>query len=321
MYRALIEATAFGTRVIIDAFEATACRSTRVVACGGLPQRNRLLMQIYADVTNREIKVAASKQTPALGAAMFGAVAAGPAAGGHATIAAAVPPDGTAERARLPSPTGASGCVRRALYGEYVRLHDLFGRGGDDVMRRLKGLRSAGAGSTPSEARGDFLCWCAAIQTCRRVVEEAMRTFGRVEALVDAASSSGSTTSSYRSRRRRVSASRDRARPPSRYERGTATSPLSSSCNSSTSAATLRRQPVVQSRITARRRPSRRSPGDRALAPHFPGQDVLVESHLQVERRRIGEQITMARFSLVCVIAGRRRAVRASCGSRSRSPW
>ena len=77
IYRALIEATAFGTRVIVDAFERRACRVDGIVACGGLPERNTLLMQIYADVTGREIAVAASQQAPALGAAMFGAVAAG----------------------------------------------------------------------------------------------------------------------------------------------------------------------------------------------------------------------------------------------------
>lgn len=77
IYRALLEATAFGTRKIVDAFHSNGVEVNELYACGGLPQKNALLMQIYADVTNREIKVAASKQTPALGAAMFGAVAAG----------------------------------------------------------------------------------------------------------------------------------------------------------------------------------------------------------------------------------------------------
>ena len=77
IYRALIEATAFGTRVIVDAFESAGVRVDGIVACGGLPERNRLLMQIFADVTGREFAVAASGQAPALGSAMFGAVAAG----------------------------------------------------------------------------------------------------------------------------------------------------------------------------------------------------------------------------------------------------
>jgi L-ribulokinase len=80
LYRALIEATAFGTRVIVDAFRSAGVAVDRMVACGGLPERNKLLVQIYADVTGLEHAVPVSKQTPALGAAMFGAVAAGAAA-------------------------------------------------------------------------------------------------------------------------------------------------------------------------------------------------------------------------------------------------
>jgi L-ribulokinase len=140
IYRALIEATAFGTRVIIDAFEAGGVSIDRVVACGGLPDRSPLLMQIFADVTGRSWQVAASSQTPALGAAMFAAVAAGPGAGGYATIE-----DAAAAMAHLrdvsfdPDPTSRS--VYDALYGEYLRLHDLLGRGGDPVLKTLKQIR------------------------------------------------------------------------------------------------------------------------------------------------------------------------------------
>ena len=77
IYRALLEATAFGTRVIVEAFADAGVAVDRMVACGGLPERNRLLMQIFADVTGREFAVAASHADPALGSAMFGAVAAG----------------------------------------------------------------------------------------------------------------------------------------------------------------------------------------------------------------------------------------------------
>lgn len=82
VYRTLLEATAFGTRKIVDVFHHNGVPVDVLYACGGLPQKNQLLMQIYADVTGREIKVAASTQTPALGAAMFAAVAAGAEAGG-----------------------------------------------------------------------------------------------------------------------------------------------------------------------------------------------------------------------------------------------
>jgi L-ribulokinase len=151
MYRALIEATAFGTRVIIDAFEAGGISIERVVACGGLPERNRLLMQIYADVTGRTFAVAASAQTPALGSAMFAAVAAGPEAGGYSSIEAAA-----GRMAHLKDeafvPNDANRATYDLLYGEYVRLHDLFGRGGDPAIKTLKRLRlkaTVDAAATP----------------------------------------------------------------------------------------------------------------------------------------------------------------------------
>jgi L-ribulokinase len=86
IYRALIEATAFGTRIIIQTFEDNGVAVNELVAAGGLPERNKLLMQIYADVTGREIKVVGTDQAGALGSAMHGAVAAGAAAGGYDTI-------------------------------------------------------------------------------------------------------------------------------------------------------------------------------------------------------------------------------------------
>ena len=140
MYRALIEATAFGTRVIVDAFEKGGIRIDRVVACGGLPERNKMLMQIYADVTGRTLRVAASAQTPALGSAMFAAVAAGSAAGGYATIQEAAEKMAHLREGSY-EPIEANRRVYDVLYAEYVRLHDLFGRGGDPAMKTLKRVR------------------------------------------------------------------------------------------------------------------------------------------------------------------------------------
>ena len=141
IYRALIEATAFGTRVIIEAFQDHGVPVNDLVACGGLPEKNKLLMQIYADATGREMKVTASKQTSALGAAMFGAVAAGRAAGGYDTIFEA-----TRDMAHLKEetfkPNLASKEVYDQLYAEYLRLHDYFGRGGNDVMKTLKRIKA-----------------------------------------------------------------------------------------------------------------------------------------------------------------------------------
>jgi L-ribulokinase len=140
IYRALIEATAFGTRMIIESFEASGVPVDDIVACGGLPERNRLLMQIYADVTRRQISVAASPQTPALGSAMWAAVAAGAAAGGYDRI------EDAAERmAALRDehyrPDLDSAAVYDELYAEYRILHDYFGRGANDAMKRLRAIR------------------------------------------------------------------------------------------------------------------------------------------------------------------------------------
>jgi L-ribulokinase len=140
IYRALLEATAFGTRVIVEAFAEAGVAVDGMVACGGLPEKNRLLMQIFADVTGCEFAVAASSQTPALGSAMFGAVAAGAELGGFDTIA-----DASRAMARLGDeryvPDEANRAVYDQLYAEYRRLHDLFGRGGNDAMKRLRGIQ------------------------------------------------------------------------------------------------------------------------------------------------------------------------------------
>ena len=140
IYRTLIEATAFGTRTIIDAFEASGVAVDAVVACGGLPDRNRLLMQLYADICGREFRVAASSQTPALGSAMFGAVAAGAAAGGYDTIVEASRQMAHL-RAEVYRPTAAHAPVYAELYEEYRRLHDHFGRS-DPGMKTLRRIRA-----------------------------------------------------------------------------------------------------------------------------------------------------------------------------------
>jgi L-ribulokinase len=98
-------------------------------------------MQIYADVTGRTFRISGSDQTPALGSAMHAAVAAGQDAGGHATIG-----DASRAMARLRDdtyePIAANQAGYEILYREYVRLHDYFGRGENDVMKVLKGLRA-----------------------------------------------------------------------------------------------------------------------------------------------------------------------------------
>ncbi len=141
IYRALIEATAYGTRVIVEAFEDNGVAVNEIVATGGLPGRNKLLMQIYADVTGREIKIAATQQAGALGSAMFGAVAAGATRGGYDTIF-----DAAKRMARLQDvtyrPIPENQAVYDKLYAEYVTLYDYFGRGKNDVMKRLKAIKA-----------------------------------------------------------------------------------------------------------------------------------------------------------------------------------
>jgi L-ribulokinase len=141
IYRALIEATAYGTRVIVDAFENNGVPIRELVACGGLPEKSPLLMQIYSDVTGRPFKISASDQTPALGSAMFGAVAAGKQAGGYDSIFAAA--EFMAHlKDKVYEPIPENRAVYDALFREYGVLHDYFGRGENDVMKRLKKLRA-----------------------------------------------------------------------------------------------------------------------------------------------------------------------------------
>ncbi len=141
IYRALIEATAYGTRIIIETFEKSGVAVEELVACGGLPEKNKLLMQIYSDVTGRGIKVAASAQTPALGSAMHGAVAAGKDVGGHENIFEAAKQMAHL-KAEVYHPIPENQAVYDRLYREYIRLHDYFGRGENDIMKVLKGIKA-----------------------------------------------------------------------------------------------------------------------------------------------------------------------------------
>jgi L-ribulokinase len=140
IYRALIEATAYGTRMIIETFEESGVPIYELYAAGGIADKNSFLMQVYADVTNREIRISASSQTPALGSAMFGAVAAGKQRVGYDSIVGAAK-----EMARLKdvvyTPVPENVEMYNKLYAEYKILHDYFGRGANDVMKRLKEIR------------------------------------------------------------------------------------------------------------------------------------------------------------------------------------
>ena len=139
IYRALLEATAFGTRVIVEAFEAHGVPVAELVVAGGLV-KNTLLMQIYSDVMRRPLAVAGSDQGPALGSAIHAAVAAGAYGDVHAASAAM---GAKTEDAFVPDSDRAD--AYDGLYAEYVRLHDHFGRGGNDVMHRLGEIKRTAA--------------------------------------------------------------------------------------------------------------------------------------------------------------------------------
>ena len=142
MLRALIEATAFGARNIIDNFEAHGHPVGRIIATGGIARKDPFTMQLYADVLGREITVTATAQAPALGAAIGAATAAGVYPDVQSAIAAM-----HAQADRVYTPNGANFAVYAALYEEYRRLHDYFGRGENGVMARLRALRAEQKGN------------------------------------------------------------------------------------------------------------------------------------------------------------------------------
>ena len=133
----MIEATAFGTLRVIDTFARSGVKTKALVGCGGIAQKNPMLMQIYADVTGRPIQVAASDNASSLGAAILGAVAAGKAGGGYDDVRSAV-----RKMCRKPAgtyrPKTRNHDVYKKLYTEYKRLSDAFGRYRQPAMRVLR---------------------------------------------------------------------------------------------------------------------------------------------------------------------------------------
>jgi L-ribulokinase len=122
IYRALVEATAFGALTIINRFEEYGVKVEQVINCGGIAEKNPLVMQIYADVCTRPMKISRSGQTCALGAAVFGAVA----AGAHPSVEAAQAAM-TGVKEIVYEPIAANVAVYRELYNVYKSLHDAFG--------------------------------------------------------------------------------------------------------------------------------------------------------------------------------------------------
>ncbi len=150
VYRALIEGSAFGARIIMERFEEYGVPVREVINCGGIAEKNDLVMQIYADVTGRPMKISRSGQTCALGAAIFGAVVAGPEQGGYASVEEA-----QARMCGLKATVYRPNERHRAAYDElfrlYRRVHDAFGvrdAGGSlyEVMKELLRIRDRARG-------------------------------------------------------------------------------------------------------------------------------------------------------------------------------
>jgi len=149
IYRALLESTAFGTRVIVEAYVESGVPVTELVVAGGL-LKNTFLMQMYSDITRLPLSTIVSDQGPALGSAIHAAVA----AGYYEDVRAAAPVmGGRVEAAYTPDPEAADAYDR--LFAEYSTLYDYFGRGGNDVMHRLKAIRrevhASGSGDAAPE--------------------------------------------------------------------------------------------------------------------------------------------------------------------------
>ncbi|MEV6815564.1 ribulokinase [Micromonospora sp. NPDC051296] len=145
IYRALLESTAYGTRMIVEAFVEAGVTVDDLVIAGGLTS-NELLMQIYADVTNRPLGIIGSAQGPALGSAIHAAVA----AGAYPSIHEASQAMGRVQEAVYrPDPDRVR--AYDALYAEYRTLHDHFGRGANDVMLRLRAIRNAAVESAATQ--------------------------------------------------------------------------------------------------------------------------------------------------------------------------
>ncbi|MCZ7647001.1 MAG: ribulokinase [Planctomycetota bacterium] len=140
IYRALQESLAFGTRVIVENFERQGLPVSRIVTSGGIAQKDPAFLQILADVSGRQIEVARSAQACAVGAAILGAVAAGAEGGGYDSFEAAAGAMGGV-KAQSFKPQAEAGKVYDELFHDYVLLADHFGRGGCEVMARLRALR------------------------------------------------------------------------------------------------------------------------------------------------------------------------------------
>ena len=138
IYRALLEAAAFGMRAIFEEFEKGGITARELYACGGIVSKNPFMMQIYADVLGKIIFTGSTEQGSAFGAAVYAAVAAGAERGGYGSVYRAARAMGkTGDKRYTPIPQNME--IYHRIYREYKLLHDYFGAGGNEVMHRMTG--------------------------------------------------------------------------------------------------------------------------------------------------------------------------------------
>lgn len=138
IYRALLEAAAFGMRAIFEEFERGGITARELYACGGIVSKNPFMMQIYADVLGKTIFTGSTEQGSAFGAAVYAAVAAGAERGGYGSVYRAARAMGkTGDKRYTPIPQNME--IYHRIYREYKLLHDYFGAGGNEVMHRMAG--------------------------------------------------------------------------------------------------------------------------------------------------------------------------------------
>ena len=139
IYRALIEATAFGALTIINRFEEYGVKVSEVINCGGIAEKSPLVMHIYADVTGREMKVSRSAQSCALGAAIAAAVT----AGGYKNFAEAQAAMCGIKKVTY-KPVAENHAIYKRIYALYKQIHDAFGSGTmANVMKELLNIKDA----------------------------------------------------------------------------------------------------------------------------------------------------------------------------------
>lgn len=157
IYRALMEGTAFGTRKIVETFEEYGVPVEEIIIAGGIAQKNPFMMQMYSDVTGRPIRIAGSKQNAALSSCIWAAVAAGKENGGYDEVSEAADKMGSLlDKEYLPDMKNKK--AYDALYAEYETLHDYFGRGENQVMKRMKErMEKCRQKKSADERKGDKL--------------------------------------------------------------------------------------------------------------------------------------------------------------------